>query len=79
MIVYNLEVADAHEYIANGFVVHNCDDCVGYAAQGWQAEGVLPVPGEASQCLGNCRCTLDRKEVPMADAGGMIGTGGATA
>jgi len=79
VIVYNLEVADAHEYIANGFVVHNCDDCVGYAAQGWQAEGVLPVPGEGSQCDGNCRCSLDRKEAPIADAGSMIGTGGATA
>ena len=29
----------------------SCDDCIGYAAQGWQAEGVLPVPGEGSQCF----------------------------
>ena len=57
----------------------HCGDCIGYAAQGWQAEGILPVPGEGSQCDGNCRCSLDRKETPIADAGTMIGTGGATA
>ena len=27
-VVYNLEVEQRHQYIANGFVVHNCDDCV---------------------------------------------------
>lgn len=25
--VYNIEVEDVHHYVANGFVVHNCDDC----------------------------------------------------
>jgi len=27
ILVYNLEVEAVHEYIANGFVVHNCPDC----------------------------------------------------
>ena len=57
----------------------HCPACLIFAGQGWQAQGVLPVPGEGSECNGNCRCELDRKEVPIADAGGMIGTGGATA
>ena len=26
--VYNLEVEGAHHYVANGFVVHNCNDCL---------------------------------------------------
>lgn len=26
--VFNLEVEGEHEYIANGFVVHNCEDCI---------------------------------------------------
>lgn len=26
--VYNLEVEGAHHYVADGFVVHNCDDCL---------------------------------------------------
>ncbi len=34
----------------------NCDDCIGYAAQGWQPIGTLPEPGQDSQCQANCRC-----------------------
>ena len=56
--VYNLEVEDVHHYIANGFVVHNCDDCLGYATQDWEAIGTFPFPGDGStQCLTNCACT----------------------
>ncbi len=31
-MVYNLEVEEIHEYIADGFVVHNCDGCLELAA-----------------------------------------------
>lgn len=41
----------------------HCDDCVRYAALGWQPLGTLPVPGEASVCNRNCRCSLERQEV----------------
>lgn len=41
----------------------HCEDCVGYARQGWQPLGVLPVPGERSRCNRRCRCTLERREV----------------
>jgi len=50
-----------------------CVDCLGYAAMGWQLEGTLPVPTQQSLCGGNCRCTLDRKEVPVADTFDWIG------
>jgi len=68
--VYNLEVADAHHYIANGFVVHNC---LGYHARGWQHSGDLPLPTEECSCGGNCRCELRRREVPANQADGWIG------
>ena len=28
--VYNLTVDEVHEYFANGFLVHNCIDAIGY-------------------------------------------------
>lgn len=34
----------------------HCKDCIGYAAVGWQPIGTLPEPGQASQCLSNCKC-----------------------
>jgi hypothetical protein len=56
--VYNLEVEDAHHYIANGFVVHNCDDCPRIAENGPYTKTTLPtVPGAGeTACLRACRC-----------------------
>jgi hypothetical protein len=34
----------------------HCADCLAYAALGWQPIGSLPEPGQASQCLSNCKC-----------------------
>lgn len=36
----------------------HCDDCVRYAAQGWQPIGTLPNIGEESACRVNCRCSF---------------------
>lgn len=36
-----------------------CEDCIGYAAQGWQPIGILPVPGQRCRCNDNCRCWTD--------------------
>lgn len=44
-------------------VAEHCVDCVGYAAQGWQPMGTLPVPGERSRCNGRCRCRMERRLV----------------
>lgn len=33
-----------------------CVDCIGYAAQGKQAIGTLPEPGQNSVCGSNCNC-----------------------
>lgn len=35
----------------------SCKDCIEYEAMGWQPLGTLPLPGKASICLSNCRCT----------------------
>lgn len=36
----------------------SCPDCVGYAAQGWQPIGSLPLPTEESQCGNRCECQV---------------------
>ena len=37
----------------------HCPDCEGYASEGWVPIGTLPMPGEKSQCLRNCKCTVE--------------------
>ncbi len=37
----------------------HCEDCEGYEAQGWVPIGALPMPGEASACMRNCKCTVE--------------------
>lgn len=51
----------------------HCEDCLGYAAQGVQMAGTLPVPGDDCQCGDNCRCELPRWEVDVEDLGGTLG------
>ena len=46
----------------------HCQKCLDHAALGWQPERTLPVPGDDCQCDGNCRCTLERKEIPGVEA-----------
>lgn len=36
----------------------HCQDCIGYAAQGWVRINTLPRPGQASECRSNCKCTI---------------------
>lgn len=66
--VYNFEVEGVHEYVANGFVVHNCSDCVDYYNQGWQLQGTLPPPGVDSVCGSHCRCRIVRRVIPAVEA-----------
>ena len=33
-----------------------CQDCIGYAAQGWVPIGLLPPPGQRCACHDRCRC-----------------------
>lgn len=37
----------------------HCQDCIGYAALGWQPIGTLPEPGQQSVCRANCKCTKE--------------------
>lgn len=55
-------------------IADHCDDCIRYNKMGWQAQGVLPVPTEGSECGGNCRCSLDAKEIDAAEAAAWIGS-----
>ena len=38
-----------------------CQDCIGYAAQGWVPIGLLPPPGQRCACHDNCRCYVEYK------------------
>jgi hypothetical protein len=46
----------------------HCKDCAAYAQMGWQPLGVLPVPGQSSVCGPRCRCSIERREVQVAEA-----------
>ena len=35
-----------------------CQDCIGYAAQGWVPIGLLPPPGQRCACHDRCRCYI---------------------
>lgn len=37
----------------------HCDDCEGYASQGWVEIGTLPPPGDGSVCGARCACEMD--------------------
>lgn len=42
----------------------HCKDCVEFERQGWQPLGTFPPPGLGSECLHNCKCTMEfQKEV----------------
>lgn len=49
--VYNIEVADDHSYVANGFVVHNCAVC-------WAMHGSAHDLDESFASHYNCRCGM---------------------
>lgn len=36
-----------------------CQDCIGYASQGWVPIGLLPPPGQRCACHDNCRCLVE--------------------
>jgi hypothetical protein len=37
----------------------HCEDCVAYAAQGWQPFGTFPTPGAGdTRCMTNCKCQV---------------------
>lgn len=55
-------------------IADHCKDCIRYNQMGWQAQGVLPPPTVDSECGGNCRCSLDAKEIDAADVAAWIGT-----
>jgi hypothetical protein len=53
----------------------HCGDCTALHARGWQMAGQLPTPGDGStECLSNCRCTLEVREVDVLIVGEWLGT-----
>ena len=57
-------------------VAEHCPDCMTYESMGWQPQGLLPLPGEASVCNGHCRCALERRAVPADGSAEWKGTSG---
>lgn len=47
----------------------SCGDCVALAAQGWQPQGMLPLPCDGStECGKYCRCSMETREVTVEQA-----------
>ena len=40
---------------------HSCNECISYAARGWQPGGELPDIGAACSCKSSCRCSFERR------------------
>lgn len=57
-----------------GVAARHCASCVRYAQAGWQPFATLPPPGSDTECRGNCRCHLERREVDANEVGEWIGT-----
>lgn len=51
---------------------NTCKDCMDYYEAGWQYD--VPAPAERCQCLGNCRCSVMEKEVPVSEVAEWLGT-----
>lgn len=51
----------------------HCSDCVEYYNRGWQMLGTLPEPGDESQCMSNCQCTKEYRQVRVEEAQNFIG------
>lgn len=43
----------------------HCDDCVGYANEGWKPIGYFPEPGDQSVCGDNCKCVKEFRVDPV--------------
>jgi len=52
----------------------HCPSCLNYYEMGWQPLGVLPDPGQESECMSNCKCKKIRQEVAASEASEWIGT-----
>lgn len=52
----------------------SCQDCLDYYDRGWQPAGSLPLPTEACQCGGGCRCSMERRTVDAGDVFDRLGT-----
>jgi hypothetical protein len=55
----------------------HCGSCIILARASWRPFGELPVPGApgSSECGSNCKCTLETREVPIAEAAALVGSG----
>ena len=61
-------VKDGYALIAKRFLgyAEHCQDCQDMAMWPWRPADVVPIPGEGTRCLTNCRCTIEYKETPLA-------------
>jgi hypothetical protein len=58
-------------------IAEHCNSCVMYSRAGFRPIAQVPMPGEpnTSECDGHCRCHLEIKEVPIAEAAALVGSG----
>ena len=68
--VYNFEVEGAHHYSANGFIVHNCCDCLRmhgrvYRNSIWAKYGIEPQSPNLACFGGHCRCKKTPTDLPV--------------
>ena len=61
-------VKDGYALIAKRFLgyAEHCPDCQTMALWPWRPADVVPIPGEGSACMTNCRCTIEYKETSLA-------------
>ena len=62
---------------ADDRVCHSDGDvpgCIELAGMGWQLEDEVPVPGVGAVCMGNCRCSIEYKDVPEGELDQWVGS-----
>lgn len=70
-IVYDVMDMPDETFIANGFIIHNCSDCIAleagspYTLEGARRLWTLPRSGD-TKCLFNCKCTINVRKVGTA-------------
>jgi len=56
-------------------ISEHCPSCVVYARASWQPIANVIPPGLHSECMTNCRCSVVTREVPIAEAAALVGSG----
>lgn len=63
--LYDIEVEGTHNFVADGFIVHNCNGCRFLSEHSPYVKESIPTTPRAgsTRCLNNCRCKLVARDV----------------